>query len=119
MVYILPKGRPHVSPELSYTHAYENILRARRQSPHTSASIIMLVPPQLDAICAARMLAALFYQDEVLYRIIPVSGYPSLQLVKQDLSTLQQVRLSPNYNYPISTKHPDLSSSFTRLFSLI
>lgn len=38
------------------------------------------------------MLAALFKQDDVLYRIIPVSSVLELQLVKDELATYEEVR---------------------------
>ncbi|KAK7049250.1 DNA replication initiation factor cdc45 [Paramarasmius palmivorus] len=45
----------------------------------------MLVAPDVDAICAARMLASLFKQDDVIYRIIPVSGIAELEKTRDEL----------------------------------
>ena len=69
-----------------YGDAYNRILAAHRRSPLTSASsVIVLVAPDVDAICAARMLADLFKQDDVIFRIIPVSGISELERIKEDL----------------------------------
>lgn len=47
----------------------------------------MLVAPDVDALCAAHMLAELFKQDDVMYRIIPVSGHAELERLRDELST--------------------------------
>ena len=52
----------------------------------------MLVAPDVDALCAARMLADLLKQDDVLYRIIPVSGYAELERMRDELETSVDVR---------------------------
>ncbi|KAK7035719.1 cell division control protein 45 [Favolaschia claudopus] len=71
----------------SYAEAYANILKAHRQSPLTSAaSVIILVAPDVDALCASRMLADLLKQDDVMYRIIPVSGVSELEKVRDELA---------------------------------
>lgn len=90
-MYIPP---PHLAnTRRTYTDAYKDILSAYRRSPQTSASsVILLVAPDVDSLCAARMLAALFKQDDVLYRIIPVSSVLELQLVKDELATYEEVR---------------------------
>ena len=51
----------------------------------------MLVAPDVDALCAARMLADIFKQDDVIYRIIPVSGLSELNTVRDDLMTIPEV----------------------------
>lgn len=91
MVYIPP---PFLStPQRpSYAEAYANVLAAHRRSPLTSASsVILLVAPDVDALCAARMLADLFKQDDVTYRLIPVSGIAELERVRDELITLNEV----------------------------
>ncbi|KAF7353604.1 Cell division control protein 45 [Mycena venus] len=76
----------------SYAEAYANILKAHRQSPLTSAaSVIILVAPDVDALCAARMLADLFKQDDVMYRIIPVSGVSELEKVRDELVMVSEL----------------------------
>ncbi|KAF8306245.1 CDC45-like protein [Clavulina sp. PMI_390] len=70
----------------TYDAAYRSILAARRRSPSQAvASVVLLVAPEVDALCAARMLSSLFKQDDVPYRIIPVSGYPGLEEVRNEL----------------------------------
>ncbi|KAJ7118712.1 CDC45 family [Mycena epipterygia] len=91
MVYLPP---PHLATASrpSYAAAYTNILKAHRQSPLTSAaSVIMLVAPDVDALCAARMLADLFKQDDVMYRIIPVSGVTELERVRDELVMVSEL----------------------------
>jgi cell division control protein 45 len=91
MVYIPP---PHLSTPSrpSYAEAYTNILAAHRRSPLTSASsVIILVAPDVDALCAARMLTDLFKQDDVMHRLVPVSGIAELERVREELMPLTQV----------------------------
>ncbi|KAJ6500517.1 CDC45-like protein [Mycena sanguinolenta] len=91
MVY-LPLPDQASPSRQSYAEAYANILRAHRQSPLTSAaSVIMLVAPDVDALCAARMLADLFDQDDVMYRIIPVSGVSELEKVRDELVMVSEL----------------------------
>ncbi|KAL0578140.1 DNA replication initiation factor cdc45 [Marasmius crinis-equi] len=88
MVYIPPPP----TTRSSYAEAYNNILTAHRRSPLTSASsVIMLVAPDVDAICAARMLADLFKEDDVIYRVIPVSGISELEKVRDELMGYQEL----------------------------
>ena len=92
MVYLPP---PHLASASrpSYAEAYANILAAHRRSPLTSASsVIMLVAPDVDALCAARMLADLLTQDDVMYRLIPVSGHAELEKQRDELATYADVR---------------------------
>jgi hypothetical protein len=70
MVYL---SLPHLASalRLPYAPAYNTILATHRRSPLTSASsVIILVAPDVDALCAARMLADLFKHDDVMHRII-------------------------------------------------
>ncbi|KAF9518396.1 hypothetical protein BS47DRAFT_1371034 [Hydnum rufescens UP504] len=89
MVFVTPNtsGRGK-----TYESAYKSILTSRRRSPSTSAaSVILLVAPEVDALCAARMFSVLFKQDDVTYRIIPVSGYPGLEEIRNELMTHQEL----------------------------
>ncbi len=82
----------------SYGEAYAKILARHRRSPLTSASsVIILVAPDVDALCAARMLAELLKQDDVMYRIIPIAGPDQLMRQKNEFADYQDVRrpLSP------------------------
>ncbi|THG99216.1 hypothetical protein EW026_g3104 [Hermanssonia centrifuga] len=87
MVYLPP---PHLASASrpSYAEFYANILAAHRRSPLTSASsVIMLVAPDVDALCAAHMLADLLKQDDVMHRLIPVSGHAELERMRDELAT--------------------------------
>ncbi|KAI0341751.1 CDC45-like protein [Trametopsis cervina] len=86
MVYLPP---PHLASAArpSYGEAYANILATHRRSPLTSAaSVIILVAPDVDALCAARMLADLLKQDDVMYRVIPVAGHAQLESIRDELA---------------------------------
>lgn len=79
----------------TYDAAYRSILAARRRSPSASAaSVVMLVAPEVDALCAARMLSALFKQDDVPYRIIPVASFQGLTDIRDELMQHAEVRES-------------------------
>ncbi|KAF8163173.1 CDC45 family [Crassisporium funariophilum] len=105
MVYLPP---PHLASDRpSYLDAYNSILTAHRRSPLSSASsVILLVAPNVDALCASRMLASLFMQDDVIYRIIPVSGLDELEHTREevrlytDLHTLIMINLGSYYDLP-------------------
>jgi cell division control protein 45 len=77
----------------TYDGAYRSILAARRRRPASRpASVVLLVSPDVDALCAARMLSSLFKQDDVPYRIIPVSGYPGLEEIRNELRRHDEVQ---------------------------
>lgn len=66
--------------------AYHEIVSRYRRSPTSSASsIVVLVAPDVDALCAAHMLQAFFKQDDVLHRIIPVSGMETLEQQRDEI----------------------------------
>ena len=91
MVYLPP---PQYASETrpSYAEAYANILAAHRRSPLTSAaSVILLVAPDVDSLCAASMLADLLKGDDVMHRIIPVSGHADLEQKRDELATYADV----------------------------
>ena len=91
MVYLPPPQLASASRP-SYGEAYARILAAHRRSPNTAASsVIILVAPDVDALCASRMLADLLKQDDVMYRIIPVSGHAELEKTRDELTTYPDV----------------------------
>lgn len=92
MVYLPPP--PFETPARpGYERAYNEILSTHRRSPLSSASsVIVLVAPDVDALCAARMLADLFKQDDIMHRIIPVPGMNELERIRDDLITNAEVR---------------------------
>src|SRR5262245_37341078 len=92
MVYLPP---PHLSSSTkpSYAEAYANVLTAHRRAPLTSASgVVILVAPDVDALCAARMLADLFKQDDVMHRIVPISDLEELETMRDELIRYADVR---------------------------
>ncbi|EGN96057.1 hypothetical protein SERLA73DRAFT_112122 [Serpula lacrymans var. lacrymans S7.3] len=91
MVYIPP---PHLASASrpSYAEAYNDILVSHRRSPQTSASsVILLVAPDVDALCAAKMLADMLQQDDVMHRIIPVSGIAELERMRDELMSYAEL----------------------------
>lgn len=97
MVYLPP---PHLADagRPSYAEAYAKIIATFRSSPLTSASsILILVAPDADAVCAARMLSDLFNQDDVIHRIRPVSGFDELERIRDDLIDYTEVVLVQRY----------------------
>lgn len=92
MVYLPP---PHLvsNSRPSYAEAYAKILASHRRSPTTSASsVIILVATDVDALCASRMLGDLFKQDDVMHRVIPVSGHAELERLRDELVSSTDVR---------------------------
>ena len=84
MVYLPPPQLAGNRP--SYLEAYNKILTSHRRSPLSSASsVIILVTPNVDALCASRMFASLFKQDDVIYRLIPVSGLNEFERITDEL----------------------------------
>lgn len=92
LVMVFASASASTPRQKTFDGAYRSILAARRRSPSQSvASVVLLVSPEVDALCAARMLASLFKQDDVPYRIIPVSGYPGLEEVRDELVQRDEV----------------------------
>jgi len=93
MVYI-PPPQLAAPNRASYGQAYADILSTHRRSPLTSASsVVVLVAPDVDALCAARMLADLFKQDDIVYRLRPVAGIIELERVRDELMSTPEVLL--------------------------
>ncbi|TFK76580.1 CDC45-like protein [Pluteus cervinus] len=87
MVHVPPPSPAGTSSNsLNYATAYEGIRERYRKSLLTAASsVVILVAPDVDALCAARMIADLFNQDGVQYSIKPVSGILELERVRDEL----------------------------------
>jgi cell division control protein 45 len=96
MVFIPP---PHLASASrpSYAETYNNIITTHRRSPLSAASsVIILVAPDVDALCAAKMFAELFKQDDVMHRITPLSGIADLERLRDELITYSEVlRIGP------------------------
>jgi cell division control protein 45 len=114
MVFIPP---PHLASASrpSYAEAYNDILAAHRRSPLSAASsVIILVAPDVDALCAAKMFAELFKQDDVMHRIIPLSGIADLERMRDELITYSEV----HHASPIIRLGPDSAPSASHPHSL-
>ena len=62
-------------PRAIISHLYANLQRTRHaQSP----PVLLLVALEPDALCACRILTALFKRDYISHNIIPVAGYADL-----------------------------------------
>lgn len=46
--------------------------------------MLLLVANDVDAICAARALAKMLSEDEIMFRIAPIDGFRTLQRVIQE-----------------------------------
>ncbi|CBQ69633.1 probable TSD2 protein, required for DNA replication [Sporisorium reilianum SRZ2] len=82
----------HIDPERiassskhDYASAYARIRSAARAAGPGVSSVLVLSSPDVDAVCATRILTSLLLQDDIPHRIVPVEGYRSL------LSTLETV----------------------------
>ncbi|KAK0547551.1 DNA replication initiation factor cdc45 [Tilletia horrida] len=73
-----------------YTHAYNTIFKAARSRSGSSSqggsstAVLLLVAPDIDAICAARILIQLLKDDDIPYHVIPVNGYATLHNVVEE-----------------------------------
>lgn len=105
-MYIPP---PHLKTPArpSYAETYNRILADHRRAPLSSAaSVAILVATDVDALCAARMLAELFAQDDVMHRVIPINNPDKLKEVayydlienNPDLRTLIFLGMGANHN---------------------
>eukprot|EP01134_Creolimax_fragrantissima_P007045 CFRG7045T1 len=52
---------------------------------HPAASILILAAPDVDAVCACRLLTILLRADYIPYEILPVAGYDDIAQAKEDL----------------------------------
>uniref|UniRef100_A0A7S3K5P6 CDC45-like protein n=1 Tax=Aureoumbra lagunensis TaxID=44058 RepID=A0A7S3K5P6_9STRA len=50
-----------------------------------SCSVVLFVAPDCDALCACRLLTTLLKQDNVVYKVLPVSGYSDIAEASQNL----------------------------------
>ncbi|SPO41705.1 related to Protein TSD2 [Pseudozyma flocculosa] len=90
-------GAPHAGPSSrrqDYTHAYQRIRTSSRTSASSSSSsVLVLVSPDVDAICATRILTALLTEDDIPHRIIPVEGYRGLlRVLREDVEANPDLR---------------------------
>lgn len=80
-------------PKALFRPTYQAIKDAA-SGVQNGCSVLVLVSPDVDAICAARILASLFKQDNIDHKVTPVAGF--LDVVKElrrELESSDQVRL--------------------------
>ncbi|ELU44832.1 cell division control protein 45 [Rhizoctonia solani AG-1 IA] len=71
VIVVPPSGRA----QRTYATEYKSIVARYVRSPAKSASSIVIIPsPDVDALCATRILATMFRNEGVLYRVNPISG---------------------------------------------
>lgn len=73
----------------SFNDAYQSIVTQHRAA--SASSILIAAAPDVDALCAAKMLAMLLGEDNITYRITPVAGLAALGDLKEELSQNEQV----------------------------
>lgn len=62
---------------------------------HNGCSVLMLVAPDVDAICAARILATFFRQDNIDHKVTPVAGFGDvIKELQRELAGAERVRSS-------------------------
>ena len=76
----------------SYPRAYREILASARASSSSGSSsgtgqvsILILVAPDVDALCACRILVGLLKHDQIGYNVVPVSGWSELARVNREM----------------------------------
>lgn len=77
----------HISAEI-YPAAYRNIVARSRGT--TSSTTFILVSPDVDAICAGKILHDLLKTDNILNTVIPVGSWSELSRVK-DILMVEEV----------------------------
>ncbi|GAA5907345.1 DNA replication initiation factor CDC45 [Sporobolomyces salmoneus] len=73
-------------PSYLYPSAYDLILDRTRG--HNSCSTYLLVAPEVDALCAARLLSSLLKTDDVQHLTIPVGSWAELDVEARKLREL-------------------------------
>ncbi|GAA6026020.1 hypothetical protein JCM11491_005340 [Sporobolomyces phaffii] len=73
-------------PSSLYRSAYDLIVDRTRG--HWSCSTYLLVAPEVDAVCAARLLSSLFKTDDVQHLTIPVGSWAELDAEARKLRDL-------------------------------
>lgn len=92
MVIVVP---PAGKTSRTYATEYKSIVARYVRSPAKSASSIVIVSsPDVDALCATRILASMFRNEGVLYRVTPISGYPELTAYREELLKSPEVSLT-------------------------
>ncbi|WVO13765.1 hypothetical protein L204_101387 [Cryptococcus depauperatus] len=100
MPVIHPPSNDLKPSETTYTNAYASIVsRARRTTDSGSGGVVIMAGTDVDGVLGARMLCSLLNDDDVPYRLVPVSGVGELEikckesLVSEELHTLMLISL--------------------------
>lgn len=90
VIVVPPAGRA----QRTYATEYKSIVARYVRSPAKSASSIVIISaPDVDALCATRILASILRNEGVLYRVTPIAGYPELTAYREEL--LKSPEVSP------------------------
>lgn len=73
-----------------FTRAYRDIVAGSRaasepSSSYNTVSVLILVAPDVDALCACRILTALLKHDQVGHNVVPISGWAELSRVNREM----------------------------------
>ncbi|KAG8827604.1 hypothetical protein FRC17_007750 [Serendipita sp. 399] len=88
----------------NYEEAYQSIVSQHRAA--SASSILIAVAPDVDALCAAAMLATLLAQDNITHRLMPIAGISALVSLKDylaervQLSTLVLINIGAHLDLP-------------------
>ncbi|TKY88433.1 hypothetical protein EX895_002785 [Sporisorium graminicola] len=110
-VHIDPDRIPSTSKH-DYASAYSRIRSAARAAGPGVSSVLILSSPDVDSVCATRILTSLLLQDDIPHRIVPVEGYRSL------LNTLSAVFPALDED-SVAAALPSSSTSTTDVRSVI
>lgn len=73
----------------AYPRAYREILNSARASASTSnagqVGVLVLVAPDVDALCACRILVGLLRHDQIGHNVVPVAGWSELARVNREM----------------------------------
>ncbi|KAH7340891.1 CDC45-like protein [Rhizoctonia solani] len=82
VIVVPPAGRA----QRTYATEYKSIVARYVRSPAKSASSIVIISsPDVDALCATRILVSMFRNEGVLHRVTPIAGYPDLTTYREEL----------------------------------
>lgn len=100
-------------PSSLFPAAYDHIVASSRGS--TNARTFILVSPDVDAICGARLLHEMLRVDMVPNTIIPVASWSELEKVQDRLAT-EEVRIAPpSRAQPSLYRHDDVDNASNRV----
>lgn len=73
----------------TFPRAYKEIRDSARASASTSnagqVGVLVLVAPDVDALCACRILVGLLRHDQIGHNVVPVAGWNELSRVNREM----------------------------------